>query len=899
MANKKTVNKSPTLKPFNSILFVSHEDITVISPEFITVELVGEKAFGLSCLPKLWTLPFVVVSDELLSLYKNCTSEKSNQLIKHWNEQIIKAVQSVGITNQDNIIVRSSGCSEGLKERGKFYSSEGTLENLIKPLTDCLERLACDTNLNTQRIPLVIQKLIIPISSKGHLSNERRCYEEKRDWLCEFEELKTDRSKIFPINIRNWRKKILVDEFTDKVLMCNLSARVSEVLKIAASWAYEKKLRLHFEWVWDGNAIYLVQVDQEHEVDGVDPTKIYQSKSTKQRVFIPKCLKQINEQHAKRYNKIRNVFTYIKLGLPSTKLYALDDQSVINDLALGKVASGLESDLKELVKGSLVIRIDIATEDLNRRQLLPRTQEVRDLGSALKWLKEESANIQNIKMQDDLVFIFHNFVQANSSAFAYAAPGERKVQIEALWGLPEGLYYNAHDKYVVDTQTPRVDELDYDHINRFKIWEKRNFKRYFVTPNENGQWTSKILMPPYDWQGTIKNEKWIREIALESRRIAEEEGKALSIMWFIDVSNECCPGKVLPWYHEHYDPRRTSRSLTHRTKTPFDESLVIRTNDDIEVLRQEATIKPSSVRRIRIQPQDEKLLRNKNTLREIGELSKKIDAVVLLEGGVLSHAYYQLMETNAIVEVLHPFENIEGKREFNKLVRDKVVLNIKHRGEVVDSTQLSGEHLLRALREKLIEESFEVLDAIDQDSIVDELADVSEVIDGILSNLGVSRDKLQQKQKQKRDKAGGFKDGTVLLETQNPLPTKKEVQIEEPLFDGSDNLGIRAHSFIDGRKVIELGHKIDKSSDRREHKAATEVLLRIIIPMVRDNWIASTPEVTFDLDSERGVRAKITGKRLGAKIQLELSVFVQQKPKQLKLFEHEHIKKAGDDAKGG
>lgn len=256
MANKKTVSKSSTLKPLNSILFVSQENITVISPEFITIERVGEKAFGLSCLPKLWTLPFVVVSDELLSLYKNCTAEKLIQLIKRWSEQIIEAVQSVGIINQDNIIVRSSGCSEGLKERGKFCSSEGTLENLIKPLTDCLERLACDTNLTTQRIPLVIQKLIIPISSKGHLSNERRCYEEKRDWLCEFEELKTDRSKIFPISIRNWRKKILVDEFIDKVLMCNLSAHVSEVLKIAASWAYEKKRRLHFEWVWDGSAIW-------------------------------------------------------------------------------------------------------------------------------------------------------------------------------------------------------------------------------------------------------------------------------------------------------------------------------------------------------------------------------------------------------------------------------------------------------------------------------------------------------------------------------------------------------------------------------------------------------------------------------------------------------------------
>ncbi len=887
MANKKPVNKSPTLKPLNSILYVSHEGITTFSPELITVNLVGEKAFGLSCLPKSWTPPYVVVSDELLSLFKKCSAEKSYQLIQLWSGQIIEAIQSVGINNQDNIIVRSSGCTEGLKERGKFYSSEGRLENLITPLTDCLERLRCDTNLATQRIPLVIQKLIIPISGKGHLSNERRCYEEIRDWLCELDELRTSGTKSFSISLRNWREKILVNEFVDKLLMCNLSAYISKVLKIAASWAYEKKLRIHFEWVWDGNAIYLVQADQEYEVDGVNPTKIYPLYSTTQQEFTPKCLKRINKQHAIRYNKIRNVFTYIKLGLPHTKLYALDDQSVINDLASGKVASELEEDLKELVKGSLVIRMDIAAEDVSRRQLLPRTQEVRDMDSALKWLKEESAKIQNIRMQDDLIFIFHNFIQANSSAFAYAAPGERQVQIEALWGLPEGLYYNAHDKYVVDTQTPRVNELNYDNINCFKIREKRNFKRYFVAPNENGQWTLKILKPPYDWQGTIKDEKWVREIAFQSRRIADEERKSVSIMWLIDVSNECCPSKVLPWYHEHYDPQKVSRSITHRSKTPFDKSLVIRTNNDIEVLRQEAKLKSSSVRRIRIQPQDDDILRNKNTLREIGDLSKKINAVILLEGGVLSHAYYQLMETTAIIEVLHPFDNIENQREFNKLVRDKVVSNIERDGEIVNWTQLSGEHLLRALREKLIEESFEVLDAIDQDSIANELADTSEVIDGILSHLGMSRDELQQRQKQKRDKAGSFKDGTILLETQNPLPTKKKAKIGKSLFDKLENHDTRSHTTHDGSMVIELGHKIDKYSDRRELEAATEVLLRITIPMVRDNWIANMPEATFNLLQKEGIRAKITGKRLGAKMMLELSIFTQRKPKQLKLFDLE------------
>ena len=44
----------------------------------------------------------------------------------------------------------------------------------------------------------------------------------------------------------------------------------------------------------------------------------------------------------------------------------------------------------------------------------------------------------------------HNYIPAPASAFAYAKPEESVVKIEALWGLPEGLYYYSHDKYLVE-----------------------------------------------------------------------------------------------------------------------------------------------------------------------------------------------------------------------------------------------------------------------------------------------------------------------------------------------------------------------------------------------------------------------------------------------------------------
>ena len=872
------------LEPLYPLFFVSPEGSTEIPAKSIIPEQVGEKAFGLSCLPKAWTLPFIVVSDELFTFYKS-SNETNRELITNcWADQIIRTMLTIGIEEQDQIIVRSSGCSEGFKERGKFHSVKGTLKNVDQPLAQCLEQLASDADLKDQKIPLVIQKYVVPISAKGHLSNERRISKEKRDWLGQFEEQKNVIVKpYFKIPLREWRERINVGNKFDLPLGCNLTAHVSEVLKIPAAWGAKQRTRLHFEWVWNGDVIYLVQADQVHDIKGIDPTKIHQSKSSIPLEFQPKCLKEINEALASRYNKIRNVFTYIKLGLPRTKLYVLDDQSIIDGLAEGYVSADLEEDLSELVKGSLVIRMDIATDDTKRRQLLPRTHEVREIGKALEWLKQQSADIKIHELQnDDVVFLFHNFVPAVSSAFAFAAPGERKVQIEALWGLPEGLYYNAHDKYIVDTQTPRVRDLRHEDFSRFVIYPKLYFKQFIVAPDTDGRWITQILKHPFDWGGTIHNQEWIKEIALESRRIAEEVGNPLSIMWFVGVSSKVCSRPVLPWYHEPYDPKINNRARIHRKKTPFDKPLVIKTSADIETLRLEAENPPFNIRLVRIQPSEEALLRDKGTLRTIGELVRKIDAVILLEGGVLSHAYYQLLETKATVEVMHPFDDFEDKQEFNKLVRDKVPANIERGGEIVSKTSLSGEYFLRALREKLIEEAFEVMDATDQDSILGELADLSEIIDEILSQLNLSQEELRQRQEEKRTKAGGFKEGLVLLETRNPLPTNKSEDTSDSLFAELGHISKRDSVPIDDREIIELSHNIEKWSDRREHQAVTEVILNLVIPMVRDNWTDRTQETVIDEDSGVAVQANISGKRQGAKVQIELSVFTKQK--QLKLF---------------
>lgn len=871
-----TISKTSLFRPLNAVTVVSSIGIETIPPGLLTSEKIGIKALGLSCLPTAWTLPFIVVSKQLLEAYRSSNSEDRQCLLNAWIKRISDAALSAGIKEEDLIIIRSSACEEGLDDRGKYASAHGSFKQIILPLTRCLEKTINDKNIHNDNVPLVAQKYIEPISAKGHLSNERRCSRETRDWMGEFEQISTRPGGYFQIRLRKWREEIVVGNKKESPLLCNLSPHISEVLKVPATWITDKQIRVHFEWVWNGKTIYLVQADQEQASKGVNPTIIKPIKTVKSD-FKPQCLVEIDSKHAGRFAKIRNVFTYKKLNLPTTKLYVLEDQEVISGLAKGEVPRQLKSELKELVKSSLVIRMDTTNKNKYDIQLLPRTNEVRSFQQAVSWLKEHSK--LKSQVQADVAFIFHNFIPAVSSAFAYAAPSKRKVLIEALWGLPEGLYYNAHDKYVVDTQSSKIEKVPED-TNKFKVSRTPNYKKYFITPNEDGDWITQIVCPPHDWGEPVTDTKLIKEIAVQSRKIAEFEQKPLSIMWFIGVPKEFCSSPLIPWHHEYFNASVTSRARSYRKKTPFDKSLTIRTSEDVKELKLETQKDKSSVRRIRIQPREDRLLREKNTLRKIGDLANKIGAVILLEGGVLSHAYYQLMQTGATVEVEHPFGGSDEKQEINKLVRDKIPDAIQLGGELVEKVNLDKESHLRALKEKLIEEAIEVLDATDQASIVSEIADVMEVIDGLTHLLKIKKKDLTSQQEKKRAKVGGFKHGVVLLKTKNPVPTMKETSLSEPLFE---DLEFIEATIAPPSSSYRREQAIYKKTDKREYGAATEILLKVRVPLVRDSWVANAPETSIGLGSSISIVAKLRGKRAGSEYELELSVFSDHK--QLHLFE--------------
>lgn len=89
---------------------------------------------------------------------------------------------------------------------------------------------------------------------------------------------------------------------------------------------------------------------------------------------------------------------------------------------------------------------------------------------------------------------------------------------------------------------------------------------------------------------------------------------------------------------------------------------------------------------------------------------------------------------------------------YNKLVRDRIPEIIKANGETPIIHKLDDENYSRELNKKLIEEVKEFI----EDGSMEELADVQEVIHGILLLKGKTIEDLEDVRREKFEKRGGF-----------------------------------------------------------------------------------------------------------------------------------------------
>ena len=840
-----THKRRQELRPLRPVLLITRRGPCKIAS--VSAADVGCKALGLCTLPLEWTRPFFVVSAECFE------AEISRDELNSW---VSECVTQTPFTSPNQLIIRSSGMVEGMSDRGSLFSEHCAAFQIVPTIELLRNRISRSSR---PYVHWIVQEAIGSRRS-GHISNERRVSKEPRDWLIEFDAFHNYRGYTVSIGIRTWREGGDISSFD---LACESEAEVPRQLRKVAKWGMRFVPRIHFEWVWDGRKLWIVQADAEEFGNGKDPTVALTMSISEVDIGNLDSFRLAEAADYEIYHKLRNAALYRELGYEMPSFFVIDDPSAIARILRGDFFDDLEKDLDSLTKRPLIIRTDGVSIPDKKREMLPRSDPLASIAEAKEWLLNYfRVEINKADLGDDLCLIAHHFIPSVASAWARAEPDTRLVRIEALWGIPEGLYWYSHDVFEVDTQDVRLPDVASLDNTRFSVSEKRlRYKGTFVAADESGKWTPCKVSAPFDWRSSIKKKKWLFNIALSTRRISESEDYPVAVMWFVNNHPDATQHKVLPWYHfrsELVGPRRAGPRHKLTSSTDF----VIKNKGDWEELQQRLQSGPR-VERVVVEPVDTALIRNPAFAKKLGRLGATKRFVIELSGGILSHAYYIFTKEGAQVECIDLFGVDEELAEYNKIVRDRIPEIISKRGERTESIRLKNEALITGLREKLVEESFEVLDAKSSHDLIGELADVSEVINALCNALGISSSHLGAVQKEKRKKRGGFEKGVMLTRTgtphsiphqrpklPKPLLTLKAGMPEAPAIERRTDLPTKPlYRRPDLRRVDRQPEKLFTFATETNKLGDLRATLRFSLPI--DNRIEQHFSLTLELQRLR------------------------------------------------
>lgn len=104
----------------------------------------------------------------------------------------------------------------------------------------------------------------------------------------------------------------------------------------------------------------------------------------------------------------------------------------------------------------------------------------------------------------------------------------------------------------------------------------------------------------------------------------------------------------------------------------------------------------------------------------------------------------------------------------DKLIRDKLPRLMRHSGISVFERVMEHEEYVQRLKEKLVEEAKEVLNAKTIRQIQEELADVLEVMHSLTKVYEINFSEVEEARKEKKAKHGGFEGKTYNAAVEMP-----------------------------------------------------------------------------------------------------------------------------------
>lgn len=738
------------------------------NPKFWVTELVGLKALGLTRLPPAWVPPYFVVTTAAQEAWRNQSDGPPGSLLHRGDFDPLLVEGSL----DGRVIVRSSAIRETLDERGRYESLRATpdppaVSEAIKNIWQSADGVS---------MGVMVQRYVKPLLA-GHLSNERRVSRTESDWTFEH----GDQSGRFSL------RSVSLLDVIEQQLICTSTEEVQQALRRLATYSLKWSLRMHYEWLWDGAQLFVVQADWEDIKVGAPPKYEWRYDPPSKKLGELVVFRELSEVTS-GWKKLATSRLMRELELPSVPQYVLGNPGELQRLAAGECSAELQSDLAKLLRWPVVIRTD---KQSDFELILPRTDTIRTVGEAFRFLTEVSGEYvkQGVNCSQ-FAFILHHFIASRASALALATPGEQRVRIDATWGLPEGLRYYPHDSFEVT-----CPGLELDANVDAEIREHIRCKTHYIDTAASGDWVTVPGGSPLDWTPSLYDDA-VREIATYARCVAERVQSTVQVMFFVGVDS--ADASVLPWIytkekHAGYDS--SSLRLSGRR-------LFVSTENDLAELEHrvgaESTL-PKSTIVVRPHPST---VRSNEFLLAVAGFARMHNVAVELEGSVLSHNYYVLKREGVRIRAVDPFDPKPAVQKFGKLVRDAIPTKIEGRGELPYTTQASRAELMMLLRAKAVEEALELQCAVSREDSIEELADLFEVIRSLSSNLGLSVEDVIQAADDKRLKRGDFSGGIILHDTrEKPL---LELLTDQPQARRRRVSALRKPQVVDGTITIPL-----------------------------------------------------------------------------------------------
>jgi predicted house-cleaning noncanonical NTP pyrophosphatase (MazG superfamily) len=716
--------------------------------------LIGEKAAGLVRVAAYARVPpYLVLTTEWSYRGVAAKSQLQDAATEEEWLDVSRALAEILTSAPMGVCLRPSVPGEPMSQRGSTVSRriEGDFHAILSEIQEMLR-----WNRVATVIALIVQHFVG--GQLGHLSNEFRLMRDSSHWLIEHQASAFDSPRATTSShIRSTSRTEI------KNTPPSAAARLRTALELLAASFSHTPQRWHFEWVFDGENLWIVQADREDPPpDAPAPGETWMGQIMTPLPTPTWPLRPFIQGENTEFPKLRWQSAFARVGGQTTTFVVMDDKQTWELLLHGEVSKALKTAIESLVEGGpLVARTDIATEDVTKS--LPRSDCLLTSTRAVEFLVEKVASSQRLRDAQQRILIFHRFIPARACAFAYARGEREAVQIDATFGVPDGLSVYPHDTFIVAADTNLV---------RRRI----RYKGTYLDVMEDGSWMPQLADPRLGWSPSLSDAQAV-EMSRISRTMSRQEKRPLLVMFFASGHRETMPTGILPWILDYEVPPPGNYGEISRGL--FNVPIV----HDVDSLQRIATGNPPS--RVIYRPPSAAIRDDARHLA-VGELAWENGVTLIWEGSVLAHVWYVLARSGAIVLPVATEEDGDddpGTQEFNKLVRDGVPAKIERAGERALTATVSGDMLVRLLRQKLIEEAIEVFEAANRQELGEEIADLREVLEALTAAARLDPAEIEEIQNAKRSARGGFERGIVLRQTMIP-PSVSGLQVGDNMHGG-------------------------------------------------------------------------------------------------------------------